>query len=78
MANTAPITFETLPENIKERYMSDQGANLVTIFPSVDLMHEEKLDLFLNVTQKASDRVTGTVILTDRLVTLIGGKGLGP
>jgi hypothetical protein len=75
MANTAPIGMETIPENIKERYMSKTGNNLITIYSSVDLWHGDKTQLFLDATSNASDKVTGTAILNDRLITLVGEKG---
>jgi predicted RND superfamily exporter protein len=76
MANERPITIDTLPDAIKDRYMSSEGMNLVTVYAAVDLWHEGKTALFLNATKKASDRVTGAAVLTDRLITLIGEKGL--
>jgi predicted RND superfamily exporter protein len=76
MADTSKITLANLPDSIKERYMSKEGNNLVTIYSSVDLWHEGKTDLFVQATKKASDRVTGTAMLIDRLIRLIGSKGL--
>jgi uncharacterized membrane protein YdfJ with MMPL/SSD domain len=76
MADPAPLSLETLPDNIRERYMSAEGKNLVTIYASVDLWMEGKTELFLNATRRASDRVTGTAVLMDRLISLIGDKGL--
>ena len=38
MANPEPITLKTLPESIVDRYMSKEGANLVTIYPAVDIL----------------------------------------
>ncbi len=76
MANPTPITVDSLPAKIRERYLSDEGSNLVTIYAAVDLWHEGKTELFLSATKKASDRVTGTAVLVDRLIALIGSKGL--
>jgi hypothetical protein len=76
MADTAPITLDMLPESVRDQFLSPQGSNLVTIYASVDLWHEGKTELFLAATQKASDRVTGTAVLIDKLITLIGSKGL--
>lgn len=76
MANPAPLTFEGVPKKIRDRYMSDDGMNLVTIYSSVDLWLEGKTELFLKATKRASDRVTGTAVLMVRLITLIGEKGL--
>ncbi|MCP4601354.1 MAG: MMPL family transporter [Proteobacteria bacterium] len=76
MSNTSPITLDTLPDSIKERYLSEKGDNLVTFYSSVDIWDEGKADLFIEATKKASDRVTGTVMVFDRLIELIASKGL--
>ncbi|MDJ0763559.1 MAG: MMPL family transporter [Myxococcota bacterium] len=76
MADTSPITVNTLPASIRDRYLSSEGKNLITIYSAVDLWKEGKVDLFLKAAQKASDRVTGTAVLIDRLIALIGSKGL--
>ncbi len=75
MANTAPIGMETLPETITERYMSAEGSNLVTIYSAVDLWHGDKMDLFMDATAGAAENVTGSPILNDRLIKLVGEKG---
>lgn len=75
MANTAPVGMDTLPETIRERYMSAEGNNLITIYSSVDLWHGDKMDLFLDATGGAAENVTGSPILTDRLIKLVGEKG---
>lgn len=76
MANPEPITMKTLPDKIRDRYMSAEGNNLVSIYSSVDLWQEGKTDLFLKATRKADSRVTGTAVLMDKLITLMGQKGL--
>jgi len=76
MANTSPLTLADVPKSIRDRYISDEGNNLVTIYASVDLWLEGKTALFLKATKRASDRVTGTAVIMDRLITLIGDKGL--
>jgi predicted RND superfamily exporter protein len=76
MANTSPITLDTLPESIKERYLSKEGKNLITIYSSVDLWHEDKLDLFLKAMHRVADRFTGTVVLMEKLIDLISDEGL--
>ena len=75
MASTAPVAMDTLPETIRERYMSDEGNNLITIYSSVDLWHGDKMDLFLDATAGAAENVTGAPILNDRLIKLVGEKG---
>ncbi len=76
MANTSPITLDTLPESIKERYLSGEGKNLITIYASVDLWHEDKLDLFLQAMRRVADRFTGTVVLMEKLIELMTDEGL--
>jgi predicted RND superfamily exporter protein len=76
MGDTSPITLETLPDEIRERYMSDEGRNLVTVYSSVDVWKFDKMELFLNATRKVSERVTGSVVLVDRLIVMLGSAGL--
>jgi hypothetical protein len=76
MADTSPITLDTLPDTIKERYLSAEGKNLITIYSSVDLWHEDKLELFLDAMSRVADRFTGTVVLMDTLLKLISDEGL--
>ena len=75
MASTEPLTMDALPEKIRSRYLSDSGENLVTIYAAVDLWDGNKVDLFNRATQKVSDGVTGTAVLMDRLISLIGSRG---
>jgi predicted RND superfamily exporter protein len=75
MADTSPIAAESLPENIRERYMSAEGNNLVTVYASVNLWQGDAKDLFLAAMEKATERVTGSIILMDKLITLVGSRG---
>jgi predicted RND superfamily exporter protein len=76
MADPSPITVAALPTSIRDRYLSADGRNLITIYAAVDLWHEDKMELFNQATAKVSERVTGTAVLIDRLIDLIGSKGL--
>jgi predicted RND superfamily exporter protein len=76
MGDTSPITLETLPDEIRDRYMSAEGRNLVTVYSSVDVWQFDKMDLFLAATRKVSERVTGSVVLVDRLIVMLGSAGL--
>ncbi|MBN2803034.1 MAG: MMPL family transporter, partial [Deltaproteobacteria bacterium] len=76
MSDTETITVKTLPKNIIDQYMNKNGDNLVTIYAAVDLWNGNKMKLFQKATSAVSKNVTGTVILMDRLITLIGSKGL--
>ncbi|MBN2341552.1 MAG: MMPL family transporter [Deltaproteobacteria bacterium] len=75
MADTSPITMDMLPDNIADRYVSDSGENLITIYSAVDLWDGNKMELFNKATAAISENITGTVVLMDRLITLIGSKG---
>ena len=76
MSSTERITLDMLPDSIRDRYVGTDGSFLVTIYSAVDTWHSDKMDLFINAVSKASDRVTGTVILMDRMIELVGSKGL--
>jgi predicted RND superfamily exporter protein len=76
MGDTTPITLESLPDEIRDRYLSDEGRNLVTVYSSVDVWKFDKMELFLTATRKVSERVTGSVVLVDRLIVMLGNAGL--
>ena len=60
MANPEPITLETLPESIRERYESDDGSQfLVTAYPSGDVWEREFQERIFADAATVSDRVTG-------------------
>ncbi len=60
MANPDPITLETLPESIRERYQSDDGTQfLVTAYPSGDVWEKEFQRRIFAEAATVSDRVTG-------------------
>lgn len=75
MASISPLTIESVPATIKSRYISAKGENLVTIYAAVNLWDGNKMELFNAATEKISKSVTGTVVLMDRLVALVGSKG---
>jgi len=76
MGDTSPITLDNLPDDIRDRYLSDEGRNLVTVYSSVDVWKFDKMDLFLSAMRKVSARVTGSVVLLDRLIVMLGNAGL--
>ncbi|MBN2718575.1 MAG: MMPL family transporter [Deltaproteobacteria bacterium] len=75
MASLTPLSMETLPGHIRDRYVSDAGRNLVTIYAAVDLWDGNRMALFNQATGHLSGHVTGTVVLMDRLMTLVGSRG---
>lgn len=76
MGDTSPITLESLPDEIRDRYLSQEDRNLVTVYSSVDVWKFDKMELFLTAMRKVSDRVTGSVVLLDRLIVMLGNAGL--
>ena len=76
MSDTTPLTINTIPAEIKDRYISSRGNNLITIYAAVNLWNDQKMDLFNAATSKVSQKITGTVVLMDRLIELIGSRGL--
>ncbi|MBN2528731.1 MAG: MMPL family transporter [Deltaproteobacteria bacterium] len=76
MASVEPLSVDKLPTKIRDRFVSHKGENLVTIYAAVDLWDGNKMTLFNKATEKISNGVTGTVVLMDRLITLIGEKGI--
>ena len=76
MCDTSTVTPRTLPDHVADRYLSDGGENLITIYAAVDLWHSEKMDLFIEAMDRVSERVTGSVLLVNRLIELIGRQGL--
>ena len=60
MANPEPITLESLPQSIRDRYLSEDGTQfLVTAYPSGDIWEEEFQDRIFADVETVSDRVTG-------------------
>lgn len=76
MSETEPITVQNLPEEIKERYLGTGGANLITVYASVNLWEGDKAKLFIDHAQKVDAQVTGSVVMMNRLIELIGSEGL--
>ena len=60
MANPEPITLESLPESIRDRYQSIDGSQfLVTAYPSGDVWEAEFQERIFTEVETVSDRVTG-------------------
>jgi predicted RND superfamily exporter protein len=60
MANPEPITLESLPQTIRDRYQSTDGTQfLVTAYPSGDVWETEFQDRIFAEVATVSDRVTG-------------------
>jgi len=76
MANTDPVTLESLPKDIKERYVSpSSGELLITIYPKSNIWDEKNLRKFHKETEKVSERVTGTPVIMLLFMDLMKEKG---
>ncbi len=60
MANPEPITLESLPATIRDRYQSDDGSQfLITAYPSGDIWDADFQERIFGEVASVSDRVTG-------------------
>ncbi len=77
MANPEIITLDMLPDNIRDRYVSESGDNfLVTIYAREQIWDMEILHRFTRQLEMVSPRATGTPPMFLRLINLIGRDGL--
>lgn len=76
MSSTTPITLETLPDNIRNRYVSPSSKELiVTVFPRSNIWEERILRRFTEETAAVSPRITGMPPMTLLLIDLMKDKG---
>jgi hypothetical protein len=76
MASIEPLTLESLPATISERYVSPRtGEMLITVYPKSNIWDEKILRKFTEETAKVSDRVTGTPPMMLMFIDLIKEKG---
>ena len=76
MASTAPVTVEGLPQNISNRFASDDGNRyLVTIYPKEQVWNLEFLERFTDRMQNLDPRVTGIPPIFYILIEIIGRDG---
>ena len=63
-----PITVDTLPENIRDRYVAADGTARIEIFPAVDVTAAAEIRRFVAAADRIANGVTGTpaVILAAR------------
>lgn len=57
-----PVTLETLPHEIRERMLADDGHARVQVFPEEDLGNQEALARFVDQIRKASPAATGVAV----------------
>ena len=62
--NTEPrfIEISGIPKSLRERYISDHGKFLITVFPSVDIWDIEKREKYLKDLRSVDFNVTGSVV----------------
>jgi uncharacterized protein len=76
ITDTAFVTFENIPENIRSRYMNEKtGSMLVSVYPSSNIWEENNLRNFLDRTGEIDKNITGMPVLTMIFVDLIKTKG---
>ena len=77
MAGTSPITLESLPESIVDRYANkDRSLFLTTVLPSGSIWQDFKfLDAFTDDLETISERTTGMPPIFKALMDIIGRDG---
>ncbi len=61
-ADPAPVEIETLPEELKERFISKNGRYLISIFPAVDIWNLEQRQRFLSQLRSVDPGVVGNAV----------------
>ncbi|MEC7786247.1 MAG: MMPL family transporter [Nitrospinota bacterium] len=56
------IEISGIPKSLRERYISDQGKFLITVFPSVDIWNIEKREQYLKDLRSVDSNVTGSAV----------------
>lgn len=77
MANTDPISLESLPESIVDRYASrDRSLFLTTVLPSGNIWQDKLfMEQFSSELEVVSDRSTGMPVIMRALFDIIGRDG---
>jgi len=76
MANTAPISVEMLPQNIRDQFVNKEGTKyLITIYPRQQVWDLEFLERFTDRMNKLDPRVTGIPQIFYILMKIIGRDG---
>ena len=61
-ANPQFVEISGLPKSLRERYISDQGKYLITVYPSVDIWNLEKRQLYVKDLKSVDPNVTGSAV----------------
>ena len=56
------IEISSIPKSLRERYLSDKGKYLITVFPSVDIWNLEKRQQYLEDLRSVDPDVTGSAV----------------
>ncbi|MEE9169096.1 MAG: MMPL family transporter [bacterium] len=76
MASTAPVSVETLPRNIRTRFVNNAGDRyLVTVYPKEQVWNLEFLERFTIQMQRLDPRTTGVPPIFYILIEIIGRDG---
>lgn len=70
-SRTAPYTLETLPDELKSRFIGHDGSLVTYITPSLDLSSEANSGTFYEDCKKADKAVTGIPVISFRVMNLI-------
>ena len=77
MTSTEIITFDKIPNDIKEQYVNPNNDNLlVTIYPKSDIWQQKTLEKFHKITTNISDKITGMPAIMLIYIELTQKKGL--
>ncbi|MBD3319674.1 MAG: MMPL family transporter, partial [Chitinivibrionales bacterium] len=76
MSSTDEITFESLPEDIKKRYVNTSNDDLlISIYPKGYLWDKKSLSNFNEQTAKVSERITGMPAIMELMMNMMAEKG---
>ena len=56
------VEISGIPKSLRERYISEQGKYLITVFPSVDIWNLEKRQQYLKDLRSVDPNVTGSAV----------------
>jgi len=77
ITDTAVVTYENLPEEIRDRYANKTTGNmLVSIYPKSNIWEERNLRKFYEQTARIDDSITGMPIIMLIFIDLIKVKGM--
>lgn len=75
MNSTQPLTVADLPPNVKANYVGKDGSFLTIIYPQGDVWNEKFQPIFLADMERLNVPVTGTFILSEKVMTIAGTEG---